>query len=129
LSYATSKGYRAEAAVVVYLSRLLAPCWRPRTTSRTDTDTGDVAGLPLVVSVKDHRALRLAAWTDEMRAMVKRSPWRTGVVVHKRAGKGDPGDWYVTLPLDLFVPLLHAYVTSTTTTPAAPRPTEAEQSQ
>jgi hypothetical protein len=32
------------------------------------------------------------------------------VVLHKRAGKGSPGRWYVTTSGDLALPLIGAYV-------------------
>jgi hypothetical protein len=111
VSYASAKGYMAEHATVQYLSTQLgASATRPRTTSITNVDTGDVVGVPLVVSVKNHAALNLAVWVDEMAAMVKRSPWDVGVVVHKRRGKGHPRDWYVTTPFGLVIPMLAAYV-------------------
>jgi len=30
----------------------------------------------------------------------------TGVVVHKRKGRGNPGDWYATMPVHVWVDLL-----------------------
>ena len=109
MSHETRKGYVAEAAVVAALAEL-GNVYRPRTTSHQATDTGDVAGLPMVFSVKNHLRMDLAAWVDEMIAMVGRSPHATGVVVHKRRGKGKAGDWYVTTSLDLLLPLLRAYI-------------------
>ena len=126
MSYETDKGREAETAVVRYLTDAGFTVYRPRTTSRRDTDTGDIAGLPCVLSVKNWRTLRLALWVDEMAAMVRRSLWTVGAVVHKRSRRGNAAEWYVTMPLEMFVPLLDAYVTtSATTTPAAPHPTAA----
>jgi hypothetical protein len=88
------------------------PLHRPRTTSHAARDTGDVHGLPFVVSVKAHRALALAAWVDELGAMVDRSPWTTGVVVHKRAGASSARRWYVTMNGRLFLPFAAAYLAS-----------------
>ena len=112
MSYATAKGYRAEAMIVDLLTPFGTDVRRPRTTSRRETDTGDVHGLPLVVSVKNHAALALALWVDEVAGMVKRSPYETGVVFHKRRGRGSGADFYVTTSARLFLPLLRAYVGS-----------------
>ena len=112
MSYASDKGYRGEVEAMDMLSSLGRPLYRPRTTSHTATDTGDVSGLPFVVSVKAHRALALAAWVDELGAMVDRSPWLTGVVVHKRAGCGSARRWYVTMNGRLFLPFARAYLAS-----------------
>lgn len=112
-------GYTGEAETCRYLSQL-APVWRPRTTSRTDTDTGDVAGLPLVVSVKNHARLDLAGWVDEVERMVTRSEWNVGVVVHKRRGHAYPGRWYLTTSMDLALPVLAAYVDTACWPPIPP---------
>ena len=128
MSYETDKGREAETAVVRYLTEAGFTVYRPRTTSRRDTDTGDITGVPCVLSVKNWRTLRLAQWVDEMLTMVRRSAHHVGAVVHKRARRGNAGEWYVTLPLEMFVPFLEAYVTtSARATPDAPRPTTAEQ--
>lgn len=111
MSYSSEKGYRAEHAVVEYLSAQLgAEVVRPRTTSITAVDTGDVVGVPFVVSVKNHAATRLSTWVDELTAMVARSKWETGLVVHKRRAKGHPSEWYATTPLGLLLPMIDAYV-------------------
>jgi hypothetical protein len=107
MSYASAKGYRAEADVVAYLNAHGHACWR------RDHGQGDVDGVPFVVSVKDWREMRLAKWIDEMVAMVERSPWDVGAVVHKRARKGDAGEWYATMPVRMWLPQVDAYVNQT----------------
>jgi hypothetical protein len=115
VSYASTKGYTAEHAVVGwYLSHGLYVS-RPRTTSHSDTDCGDITGVPWVTSVKNHARIKLADAVDEMSEMVRRSEWETGFVVHKRLRKGKPGDWYVTLTLDLMDPFIHSYLATTKT--------------
>jgi len=110
MSYASRKGYMAEATVKEYLSdRLGERLTRPRTTSRRGVDTGDLEGLPMVVSCKNHERMRLAEWVDELEAMVGRSPWETGVVVHKRPGRASGAHYYATTSLGLLVPLVAAY--------------------
>lgn len=113
MSRASRKGYVAEAMVVAWLTARGFYVWRPRTTSRQRTDTGDVRGLPFVVSVKNHARVKLAEAVDEMADMVIRSRFRTGILVHKRVGRGRAEDWYVTLPLRLMGPFIDAYVATT----------------
>lgn len=111
MSYASQKGYAAEHAVVQVLTAAGNHCYRPRTTSHANADTGDVAGLPLIISIKNHARLDLATWTDELSTMVTRqAQWDAGVVIHKRKGKGQPRDWYVTTTVGLFLPLLAGFI-------------------
>lgn len=108
MSYATAKGYRGEADVRGFFAARGVTLIRPRTTSYAATDIGDLAGLPLVMSVKNHATLNLSGWCDEMAAMVERSPWDTGVVIHKRRGH-PPRRMYVTTTLEYAAPLLMSY--------------------
>ena len=111
MSYESAKGYWAEHHVEAWLkAQGHRDAYRPRTTSYTNVDIGDIGGMPLVFSVKNQRSMRLGEWTDEMCAMVKRSPYQAGLVVHKRHGKGQVDDWYGTAPMKLWTPLLRAYV-------------------
>lgn len=110
MSYASDKGYRGEVEAMDMLCALGRPLHRPRTTSHAATDMGDIAGLPWVVSVKAQRSLALSVWVDELGAMVDRSPWRTGVVIHKRVGCGNARRWYVTMTGRLFLPFAESYL-------------------
>lgn len=108
MSYESRKGYRAEHAIEEYLADYGHHVERPR--AGTPLDRGDLTGLPLVVSIKDHARLDLAGWVDDMTGMVNRSSFPTGVVWHKRRGKGYPAQWYVTTTGDLFLPMLRALI-------------------
>lgn len=110
MSYTSKKGYSAEHAVATWLAPYGDDVRRPRTTSYAATDTGDVAGLPLVLSVKNHARDTLAGWVDELSTMVERSPYETGVVIHKRVRVGHPDGWYVTTNGRLFLPLLCGFI-------------------
>lgn len=110
MSYNSAKGYAAEHAIEDYFQRHGYNVWRPRTTSRTRTDTGDIRGLPLVLSVKNHARIQLAKCVDEMAAQVERSGWDTGLLIHKRVGKGSPGIWYATTTVDLAGVFIDTYV-------------------
>lgn len=110
MSTNSRRGYLGEVGALG-LCRLIAPnVYRPRTTSYAGVDTGDIHGLPLVVSVKNHSRNNLSAWVDELAAMVTRSPWETGIVIHKRQGRALARDWYVTTQGSLMLPFLAAYV-------------------
>lgn len=109
MSTASRKGYAGEKPVVDLLVALqLAGVYRPR--AGAQRDVGDLGGIPIVISCKNHRELRLASWVDDLEAMVSYTPFGTGVVWHKRAGRGDPRRWYVTTSGGLFLPLLGAWM-------------------
>lgn len=110
MSYASDKGYRAEALVRSYLATLAPGCYRPR--AGGPRDVGDIGGVPFVVSVKDHAALSLSAWVDDMRRMTEVAHLDVGVVWHKRRNRGSPALWYVTTTGDMALVLLRAYATS-----------------
>jgi len=113
VSKASRKGYIGEAMVAAWFIARGYYVWRPRTTSRRRADTGDLHGLPFVVSVKNHARIALAECVDEMADLVIRSGRRTGILVHKRVGRGRAEEWYVTLPLRLMGPFIDAYVAVT----------------
>ena len=123
------KGPLAEALVVRCLQEHGWPYAERRVMGGVN-DRGDVAGIPgLVIEVKNRGALALAEWVDE--AVREATPVRIvalldgqgrdtgrtwqdpvndlGVVWHKRRGKGDPLDWYVTMTGRDFLALLAAY--------------------
>lgn len=108
MSANSRKGYRGERPVELVLRELIAGAYRPR--AGQQRDVGDIAGLPLVVSVKNHKAMELSTWVDEMVGMVANAGVETGVVWHHRRRKGNPLDWYVTTNGHLFMPLLTAWL-------------------
>lgn len=113
MSANSRKGYTGEVGALELLAPLAPGLHRPRTTSHRATDTGDVHGLPLVVSVKNQPARqRLAEWVDELVELVGRSEYPTGILVVKRAGTTDPQRWYVVTTGALALPLLAGYLGS-----------------
>lgn len=89
------KGQRAEQAVAKWLRSL---GWQARTSRSVQGLQGGadlITDCPLSIEVKDHARLELAAWVDQ--AVAQASPAAPGVVLHKRRGKGSPGDWYATM--------------------------------
>lgn len=74
-------------------------------------DRGDIGGLRhmggrVVVECKDVAKLALSQWVGEAEIERGNDDALAGLVVHKRRGKGDPGDQFVTLTLRDLVALL-----------------------
>jgi hypothetical protein len=107
VSFASAKGYRAEHAIETTLRDTHPGVYRPRTGRARDC--GDLGGLPVVVSVKDHARLDLSSWCRDLEAMVAHAGLATGVVWHKRRGHASPLDWYVTTTGRLWLPQYQAY--------------------
>lgn len=107
MSYTSKKGYSAERAMEVLWNERGRPVMRPR--AGATEDIGDLVGMPLVQSVKNHRALALAGWVDGMTEQVAHAGLELGVVWHKRPGKGHPHDWYLTTSGVFGVALVEAY--------------------
>ena len=98
------KGTSFESEVVTYLKPLFTQVERRALSG--SLDKGDIAGLPVVIECKNHKELRLAEWVDQAHAEAKNAGVPVGVVWHKRRGKGNPADYYVTMTGADFVHLL-----------------------
>jgi hypothetical protein len=81
---------------------------RPRTGAKDKGDIGGwrFAGRRIVVDCKDWNRLDLAGWIEEAEVERGNDDADVGLVIHKRRGKGWPGDQYVTLTLDQLLTLL-----------------------
>lgn len=105
MSASKRKGTAAESAVVAWLQAHGFP-YAERRALAGNTDRGDIAGIPgVALEVKNVARMALAEWVDEARkegANAKAPVW---AVVHKRKGKGSPGEWYVTTDLATFARL------------------------
>lgn len=110
MSANSRKGYRAEHDIEVLLERTFPRHVIARPRAGAVADKGDISGLPAVISIKDHARLELSGWVNDLPAMCRAAKTDTGVVWHKRRGKGDPLDWYVTTTGRLLLPMLTAYV-------------------
>lgn len=106
MSKSKQKGTAAETAVVKYLKtngfngverRALTGAY----------DKGDISGIEgLVIEVKDHRTMTLGQWIEELKVEIDNANAETGVVIHKRRGKGDVGEWYASMPVYIYLDLL-----------------------
>jgi hypothetical protein len=81
---------------------------RVKTGAADKGDIGNVRvhGQRVTVECKDVARLDLAGWVAEAEAERVNDGALVGVVVHKRRGKGRPGDQYVTMTVDDLVALL-----------------------
>jgi hypothetical protein len=48
----------------------------------------------------------LAGWLAELEVEMKNDNAWTGVVIHKRKGKGDVSEWYASMPAQVWLELL-----------------------
>jgi hypothetical protein len=106
MSAAKQKGTAAETAVVQYL-RAAGFIQAERRTLNGTKDRGDIAGIPgVVIEVKNCARQELPAWVAEAEIERDNDHASLGVVWHKRRGKGNPGDWFVTMSGAQFAALL-----------------------
>jgi hypothetical protein len=107
VSKSKQKGTSAETAVVNWLKTKGRKHVERRSLSGA-ADRGDIAGIPgVVLEVKNHARMELAEWIKELEVEMKNDKAVTGVVIHKRKGKGDVGEWYATMPVSIWYQLLH----------------------
>jgi hypothetical protein len=106
LSKSKQKGTAAETAVVKYL-RENGFTQVERRALQGSQDKGDISGIiGLVIEVKDHKTMTLGQWMEELKVEIKNDAAKTGVVIHKRRGKGDVGEWYASMPVHIYLQLL-----------------------
>lgn len=109
---ARSAGTRAERLVADYLARELHDDRIDRRVKRGNKDRGDISGVRtatgdrVVIEVKDVVRTELGAWVAEADTERGNDDAAVGIVIHKRRGKGNPGDWYVAGTLRDLVALL-----------------------
>lgn len=104
-SRSKQKGSQAERDVVKWLKQ-----WFPyadRRLAGATLDKGDISGIPgVTIEIKNHATMKLSEWLEELRVeMANDNAW-TGVVIHKKKGKGDVGQWYATMPASVWIDLL-----------------------
>jgi len=90
-----AKGIRAELAVV---HALRDAGWQAVTTRAQNGTQGGAdifTDAPLAVEVKDHGKMDLAGWLRQ--AEGNATEGKVPVVWHKRRGRANPNDWYVTM--------------------------------
>lgn len=105
MSKAKQKGTAAETAVVNYLKDKGRKHVERRTLNGS-SDRGDIAGLPgVVIEVKNHARMELSQWLSELEVEMANDKADTGVVIHKKKGTTDVGQWYATMPVEVWYEL------------------------
>lgn len=99
MSGATSrrKGNKAEVDVVHALQRRGYEAETSRS-ARGGFQKGPdiVSDFPAAIEVKNRAKMELAEWWKQATEQAHGAP---AIVIHKRVGKGDPEDWWVTMDL------------------------------
>lgn len=111
MSRSKQKGTAFERAIADYLAQQMSDDRIDRAPLVGTKDKGDIPGVVspfgrIVLELKNHNRQELAVWVDEAEVERGNADALVGVVVHKRRGKGQPGDQYVTLTVDGLVKLL-----------------------
>lgn len=105
-----AKGSAYERLIVTFLR-----AWGflvDRTRAGWVDDRGDIHGIThprlgaFTVECKNHKAMALAGWMDELDREIAANGGGLGAVVHKRKGITDPAKQYATLPFGMLVQLL-----------------------
>lgn len=110
--YSKQKGRDGENAVVNTLRQAfpyLAFIERKRLTGAQDQ--GDITGIPgVTIEVKNAKTMALASWVEQAKAEAANAGNPVGVCWHKRKGKTDPLDWYITMDGATWVGILDRLV-------------------
>jgi len=107
---AKAAGTRFETSIVTYLAANYDDVIERRRQSGS-RDRGDVsgfrfAGRRIVAEIKDCTRVSLGPWVNETELERTNDGAHVGLVIHKRHGKGDPGDQFVTMTVRDLVCLL-----------------------
>lgn len=106
MSKSKQKGTAAESATVKWLQSKGRKYVERRSLSGVN-DRGDIAGVnSVVIEVKNHARMELAAWVAELIVEIGNDKAETGVVIHKKKGTTDVGEWYATMPVHIWYELL-----------------------
>ena len=108
---AKKAGTAFETLIVGYLRNVLHDERIERRAKNGAKDRGDVSGLihmggRIVVECKNTTRTNLAGWATEAEVERGNDDAVAGIVVHKRHGKGQPGDQWVTMTLADFTSIL-----------------------
>jgi hypothetical protein len=101
VSAASRKGAAFERLIADSLATQLDDDRIDRRVKHGINDRGDLTGLRIhgqrvVAELKNQKRMSLAEWVDEAEVERGNDDALIGLVIHKRRGKGDPLDQYVT---------------------------------
>jgi len=92
------KGHAAELAVVKWLRAHGINA--DRIQAGTHKDRGDVNGWPgVVIEVKDRKAHSWHGYFEQLRRQIANANAYTGVIIAKRPGLTDVGEWMAVMPV------------------------------
>jgi len=98
------KGNRAEVAVVNLLREHGYDVETSRAARGGYQSGADIVGdFPMVIEVKNQAKLDLAGWWTQAEYQAN---GKLPVVIHKRVGKSDPAEWWVTMDVQTLLRLL-----------------------
>ena len=108
---ARQAGSRFERQIADWLAEVLDDDRIDRRVKTGAKDRGDIGGLRvhgqrLMVECKNTSRADLAGWMTEAEAQRGNDDALAGVIVHKRHGKGDLADQWVTMTMREFVAIL-----------------------
>lgn len=107
MSKAKQKGTAFETAVTSYLQENDIDARRlPLTGSKDQGDIRVCGQVSFTLEAKNHRAMDLSTWMNQVVIENTQAGTDFGIVVHKRPRRGDVADSYVTMSLDTFTSLL-----------------------
>ena len=105
-SAAKRKGSQAERDVVAWL-KANGFKYADRRLAGATLDKGDISGVPgVTIEIKNHAKMDLSGWLAELEIEMKNDSAWTGTVLHKRRGKSNVGDWYATMPAQIWLELI-----------------------
>lgn len=103
---AKAKGSGAERDIVKYLKENGFQ-YADRRLAGATLDKGDISGIPgVTIEIKNHATMKLSEWVEELIVEMANDKAWTGIVWHKRRGRGSPADWYCTMPGYIWLDLL-----------------------
>lgn len=103
---AKAKGSGAERDVVKWL-KAEGFQYADRRLAGATLDKGDISGIPgVTIEIKNHASMNLSGWLEELATEMANDGAWTGVVVHKRRGRGSPAEWYASMPAQVWLELL-----------------------
>ena len=109
---AKKAGATFERVVADFLAAMLNDDRIDRRVKNGRNDRGDIAGVRtirnarVVIEAKNVTRMALGEWITEAEVEAGNDDSQYPVVVHKRHGKGDPADQFVTMTLDTFARLI-----------------------
>lgn len=108
MSASKRKGTAAETAVVNWLREHGWPSAERRALAG-NADRGDIAGIVgVVLEVKAKKEMDLSGWVKEAETERRNDGADFGIVIAKKRGTTDVGEWYAVMPVEQLAALLDA---------------------